>query len=92
MQCDKPGSSQTRKVSPMMYYQPFLFKHKDCFPLILLSGRQFHQLLVDMCVKIEAERRSYLNHNQDKLRRENYTTLREAAEDAGGIHDEAEQV
>ena len=45
-----------------------------------------------MYLKIEAERLSYLNHNQDKLRRENYTTFREVIGDAGGIHDEAEQV
>ncbi len=72
LQCYKPGSNTLKKVSPMMYYQPFLFKHKDCFPLILLIGRLFQQFLVDMYVKIESERISYLRHNQPQLRRDNY--------------------
>ncbi len=28
LQCAKPGSNNQKKVSPMMFYQPFLFKHK----------------------------------------------------------------
>ncbi len=45
-----------------------------------------------MYVKVEYERISYLRHNQDQLRRDNYTSLRAAIGDTAGIQDEAEQV
>ncbi len=44
----KLGSNNQKKVSTMMYYQPFMFKHKNCFPLMLLSGRLVQQFLVYM--------------------------------------------
>ncbi len=56
LQCTKPGSNNQKKASPMMDYQPFLLKRKNCFPLILLSGRLFQMFLVDMYVKIESEK------------------------------------
>ncbi len=56
LQCTKPGSNNQKKVFLMMYYQPFLFKHKNCFPLMLMSGRLFQPFLVDIYVKIESER------------------------------------
>ncbi len=59
---------------------------------MLLSERLFLQFLVDMHVKVEFEKISHLRHNQDKLRRDNYTSLRAAIGDTAGIQDEAEQV
>ncbi len=59
---------------------------------MLLSERLFQQFLINMYVKVASERISYLHHNQDQLRHDNYTSLRAANGDIAGIQDEAEQV
>ena len=43
----------------------------------------FHQFVVDMCAKIEAEKLRFIQKNQQKLRVENYVHLRDAMNNDG---------
>ncbi len=65
----------------------------SAFITSVLSGcRLFQHYLVDQFFKMEAERLSYLLQNQQSLRAENYTALRELLGDSGGPNDESEAV
>ncbi|CDF37673.1 unnamed protein product [Chondrus crispus] len=80
------------KITPMMYYGWHLFERAGDFSTILHAARLFQQYLVDQFCKVEAERLSYLRHNQTQLRAADYTSLRDSLGDSGRAEDEADAV
>ncbi|CDF38585.1 ATP dependant DNA helicase [Chondrus crispus] len=80
------------KITPMMYYGWHLFERAGEFSTILHAARLFQQYLVDQFCKVEAERLSYLRHNQTQLRAADYTSLRDSLGDSGRAEDEADAV
>ncbi|XP_074292996.1 uncharacterized protein LOC141619874 [Silene latifolia] len=48
------------------------------FPTILLSGKAFHQFLVDCYMLVESHRLNFIRFNQDLLRVDNYKNLSNA--------------
>ena len=80
------------KITPMMYYGWHLFERAGAFSTILHAARLFQQYLVDQFCKVEAERLSYLRHNQTQLRAADYTALRDSLGDSGRAEDEADAV
>ncbi|XP_074265614.1 uncharacterized protein LOC141588056 [Silene latifolia] len=48
------------------------------FPTILLSGKAFHQFLVDCYMLVESHRLNFIRFNQDRLRVDNYKNLSNA--------------
>ncbi|CDF39624.1 Helicase-like protein [Chondrus crispus] len=80
------------KITPMMYYGWHLFERAGEFSTILHAARLFQQYLVDQFCKVEAERLSYLRHNQTQLRAADYTSLRDSPGDSGRAEDEADAV
>ncbi|XP_074278356.1 uncharacterized protein LOC141601948 [Silene latifolia] len=48
------------------------------FPTILLSGKAFHQFLVDFYMLVESHRLNFIRLNQDRLRVDNYKNLSNA--------------
>ncbi|CDF37706.1 ATP dependant DNA helicase PIF1 [Chondrus crispus] len=76
----------------MMFYRWHLFERAGEFIMILHAARLFQQYLVDQFCKVEAERLSYLRHNQTKLRAADYTSLRDSLGDSGRAEDEADAV
>ncbi|XP_074298433.1 uncharacterized protein LOC141629311 [Silene latifolia] len=48
------------------------------FPTILLSGKAFHQFLVDCYMLVESYRLNFIRFNQDRLRVDNYKNLSNA--------------
>ncbi len=75
-----------------MFYSWRMFQRRDESSTVLSGGRCFKHYLVDRFCTMEAERLSYLPHNQQSLRAENYTALRELLGDSGGPNDESEAV
>ncbi|CDF41005.1 unnamed protein product, partial [Chondrus crispus] len=80
------------KITPMMYYGWHLFERAGDFSTILHAARLFQQYLVDQFCKVEAERLSYLRHNQTQLRAADYTSLRDSLGDSRRAEDEADAV
>ncbi|CDF40970.1 ATP dependant DNA helicase PIF1 [Chondrus crispus] len=80
------------KITPMMYYGWHLFERSGEFSTILHAARLFQQYLVDQFCKVEAERLSYLRHNQTQLRAADYTSLRDSLGDSRRAEDEADAV
>ncbi|CDF41007.1 ATP dpendant DNA helicase [Chondrus crispus] len=76
----------------MMYYGWHLFERSGEFSTILHAARLFQQYLVDQFCKVEAERLSYLRHNQTQLRAADYTSLRDSLGDSRRAEDEADAV
>ena len=56
---------------------------EGAFNILLQFRELFHQYLVDMYAKIEAERLRYYRANQTKLRVEKYSHLRDAVQNDG---------
>ncbi|XP_074299273.1 uncharacterized protein LOC141630336 [Silene latifolia] len=48
------------------------------FPTILLSGKAFHQFLVDCYMLVESHKLNFIRFNQDRLRVDNYKNLSNA--------------
>ncbi|CDF35745.1 ATP dependant DNA Helicase Pif1 [Chondrus crispus] len=80
------------KITPMMFYGWNLFGRAGEFSTILHAARIFQQYLVDRFCKVEAERLSYLRHNQTQLRAADYTSVRDSLGDSGRAEDEADAV
>ncbi|CDF33589.1 Putativ ATP dependant DNA helicase [Chondrus crispus] len=80
------------KITPIMYYGWHLFERAGEFSTILHAARLFQQYLVDQFCKVEAERLSYLRHNQTQLRAADYTSLRDSLGDSSRAEDEADAV
>ncbi|CDF36554.1 unnamed protein product [Chondrus crispus] len=80
------------KITPMMFYGWHLFERAGEFILMLHAARLFQQYLVDQFCKVEAERLSYLRHNQTKLRAADHTSLGDSLGDSGRAEDEADAV
>ncbi|CDF38542.1 unnamed protein product [Chondrus crispus] len=79
-------------ITPMMYFGWHFFERAGEFSTILHAERLFQQYLVDQFCKVEAERLSYLRHNQIQLRSGDYTSLRDSLGDSGRAEDEADAV
>lgn len=72
------GADTNKKVSSMNYYSYRLMVRENEENHILKCRRQFHQYAVDMYVKVETERLTFIRLNQAKLRFEEYIHLRDA--------------
>ncbi|GBP16605.1 hypothetical protein EVAR_89204_1 [Eumeta japonica] len=66
------------KVSSMNYYSYRLMIRENEDNHILKCRRLYHKYVVDMYVKIETERLTFIRLNQTKLRSEEYIHLRDA--------------
>lgn len=72
------GSETNKKVSSMNYYSYRLMIRENEDNHILKCRRLYHKYIVDMYVKIETERLTFIRLNQTKLRSEEYIHLRDA--------------
>ncbi|XP_076254318.1 uncharacterized protein LOC143192709 [Rhynchophorus ferrugineus] len=72
------GSETNKKVSSMNYYSYRLMIRENADNRILKCRRLYHKYVVDMYVKIETERLTFIRLNQTKLRSEEYIHLRDA--------------
>lgn len=72
------GSETNKKVSSMNYYSYRLMIRENKENHILKFRRLYHKYVVDMYVKIETERLTFIRLNQTKLRSEEYIHLRDA--------------
>lgn len=72
------GAETNKKVSSMNYYSYRLMVRQNEDNHILKCRRLFHQYAVDMYVKVETERLTFIKLNQAKLRSEEYIHLRDA--------------
>ncbi len=86
------AGEKPRKVTPLMFYRWRMFQRRGEFSMLLHGCRPFQHYLVDQFCKMEAEKMSHLLHNQQRIRAENYTALRELLGDSGGPGDESEAV
>ena len=89
---ESEGENKRTKITPLQFYSRYFFKRDDEFNVVLHGGRLFQQFLVDTYVKIESDRLAFLRENQAKLRRADYTSLRDLLGDSGGVYDEATAV
>ncbi|KAL4090226.1 hypothetical protein QTP88_025121 [Uroleucon formosanum] len=74
----KSGSETNKKVSSMNYYSYRLMIRENDDNHILKCRRLYHKYVVDMFVKIETERLTFIRLNQTKLRSKEYIHLRDA--------------
>ncbi|XP_076256127.1 uncharacterized protein LOC143193698 [Rhynchophorus ferrugineus] len=72
------GSETNKKVSSMNYYSYRLMIRENEDNHILKCRRLYHKYVVDMYVKIETDRLTFIRLNQTKLRSEEYIHLRDA--------------
>ncbi len=72
------GQATSKKVSALDFYAYRTMVRTHDFNQLLRTKNLFHQFLVDIYAKIEAERLQYIRHNQSKLRDDNYIHLRDA--------------
>ncbi|XP_041673788.1 uncharacterized protein LOC121529855 [Drosophila eugracilis] len=72
------GEETTKKVSSMNYYAYRLMIRQNADNYLLRFRRLFQQYCVDMYVKIETERLTFIRLIQAKLRSEEYIHLRDA--------------
>ncbi|XP_043863264.1 uncharacterized protein LOC122756800 [Drosophila mojavensis] len=72
------GEETGKKVSSMNYYAYRLMIRENSDNYLLRFRRLFQQYCVDMYVKIETERLTFIRLNQAKLRSEEYIHLRDA--------------
>lgn len=77
------GEETTKKVSSMNYYAYRLMIRQNADNYLLRFRRLFQQYCVDMYVKIETERLTFIRLNQAKLRSEEYIHLRDAVSTEG---------
>ena len=92
LQFSSADDGRRSKITPMMYYGWHLFERAGEFSTILHAARLFQQYLVGQFCKVEAERLSYLRHNQTQLRAAGYTALRESIGDSVRAEDEGDAV
>jgi hypothetical protein len=77
------GEETTKKVSSMNYYACRLMIRQNPENYLLRFRRLLQQYCVDMYVKIETERLTFIRLNQAKLRSEDYIDLRDAINTEG---------
>nr|XP_041631043.1 uncharacterized protein LOC121502160 [Drosophila kikkawai] len=80
------GAETNKKVSSMNFYSYRLMIRQGEVNHILMCQRLFHQFAVDMYVKIETERLTYIRLNQRRLRSEEYIHLRDAINADGNVN------
>lgn len=80
------GAETNKKVSAMNFYSYRLMIRQGEVNHILMCQRLFHQFAVDMYVKIETERLTYIRLNQRRLRSEEYIHLRDAINADGNVN------
>ena len=69
--------SNDKKLTAMRFYA-YRLMVRECDAFILHYRQLFHQFVVDMWAKIEAERLQFIRHNQKQLRVESYVHLQDA--------------
>lgn len=72
------GSTTNKKVSSMNYYSYRLMIRENEDNHILKCRRLYHKYVINMYVKIETNRLTFIRLNQTKLRSEEYIHLRDA--------------
>ncbi|GBN20200.1 hypothetical protein AVEN_149932-1, partial [Araneus ventricosus] len=88
MQCiPNSESTGTKKVSMMNFYAYRIMIRNNSFNHILNTRKLFHQFIVDVYAKIEAERLLYIRLNQNKLRSEEYIHLKDAVATEKNVED-----
>ncbi|GBM62165.1 hypothetical protein AVEN_199323-1 [Araneus ventricosus] len=88
MQCiPNSESTSTKKVSMMNFYAYRIMIRNNSFNHILNARQLFHQFIVDVYAKIEAERLLYIRLNQNKLRSEEYIHLKDAVATEKNVDD-----
>ncbi|XP_062541344.1 uncharacterized protein LOC134209376 [Armigeres subalbatus] len=80
------GTETNKKVSSMNYYAYRMMVRENDPNHIQKYRKLFHQYAVDMYVKIETERLTFIRFNQQKLRSEEYIHLRDAVNADGNIN------
>ncbi len=86
------AGSRQRKLLPLMFYSWHIFQRRDKFTTVLSGFLLFQLYLVDQFCKMEAVKMHYLLKNQQCIRAEKYTALRELLGNSGGLNDESEAV
>ena len=82
----KSQNHQNEKCSVMQFYRYRLMVHGGgTFNTLHRMGRLFQQYIVDMYVKIEGQRLTFLRHNQRTLRAEVYQGLSDVSSSDGNI-------
>ncbi|XP_054719277.1 uncharacterized protein LOC129228620 [Uloborus diversus] len=81
------GHLMTKKISAVDFYAYRIMFRPNEFNIILRGKELFHQYLVDMYAKIEAERLRYIELNQRKLRVDEYVHLGDALRNDGNVED-----
>ncbi|XP_024977134.1 uncharacterized protein LOC112514765 [Cynara cardunculus var. scolymus] len=72
MRIMKVSSGRGRKTVTMRDYYCYKFQIRSSNNVILLGGRLFQQFVVDMYIKIETTRLSFIERNQTKIRSDLY--------------------
>ena len=72
------GGETSKKVSSMNFYAYRMMIRQNADNHLLRFRQLFQQYCVDMYVKIETERLTFIRLNQAKLRLEEYIHLRDA--------------
>ena len=80
------------KITPMISCGCHLFERASEFSTILHAARLFQQHLVSQFCKVEAERLSYLRHNQTQLREADHNALCNSLGDSRRAEDEDDDV
>ena len=74
-------TAQNKKITLMRYYAHRIMIRQNSINLPLRAGRLFQQYVVDMAVKIELDRLTYILLNQEALRSITYKGLTDALSD-----------
>ncbi|XP_063931152.1 uncharacterized protein LOC135143203 [Zophobas morio] len=86
MENEVTGAETNKKVSAMNFYSYRLMIRQGEVNHILMCQRLFHQFAVDLYVKIETERLTYIRLNQRQLRSKEYIHLRDAINADGNVN------
>ncbi|XP_076036868.1 uncharacterized protein LOC143022510 [Oratosquilla oratoria] len=68
--CSKHVPATYSRLSPCMYYASLYMEREGVFNYVTKGARLFQQFVVDNYVKVESDRLSFIEHNQQELRKE----------------------
>ncbi|XP_076041833.1 uncharacterized protein LOC143025715 [Oratosquilla oratoria] len=68
--CSKHIPATYSRLSPCMYYASLYMEREGVFNYVTKGARLFQQFVVDNYVKVESDRLSFIEHNQQELRKE----------------------
>ena len=85
-------TAQNKKMTLMRYYAHRIMIRQDSINLPLRAGRLFQQYVVDMAVKIELDRLTYILLNQEALRSITYKGLTDALNDNDRLENQGQRI